>query len=118
MPTLKKRRNFISFRQYIRGETLAHELTDARHWSEGEVIDLLQDLLQILDFVHQNGVIHRDIKPDNLIRRTLDRQTRISRLWYGQTSNVNPIQGNFFYRVRWHPRLHAQRTGEGQATLC
>lgn len=63
---------FYLVQQYIRGETLTQELTPGRLWSEEEVIDLLQDLLQILDFVHQNGVIHRDIKPDNLIRRTLD----------------------------------------------
>ena len=71
---------FYLVQQYIRGATLTHELTEDfedsgkgdRQWSEVEVIELLQDLLQILDFVHQNGVIHRDVKPDNLIRRTLD----------------------------------------------
>ena len=37
--------------------------------SETYVIKLLEDLLNILDFVHQNNVIHRDIKPSNIIRR-------------------------------------------------
>ncbi|MEI6428134.1 MAG: protein kinase [Pseudanabaena sp. ELA607] len=40
--------------------------------SEGEVITILRDVLAILEFVHAEGVIHRDIKPDNLIRRKAD----------------------------------------------
>jgi serine/threonine-protein kinase len=33
---------------------------------------MLEEVLSILDFVHSHGVIHRDIKPDNLIRRNSD----------------------------------------------
>ena len=33
---------------------------------------LLQDVLPVLEFIHQNQVIHRDIKPDNLVRRQAD----------------------------------------------
>ena len=43
-----------------------------RSWTESQVIALLQDVLNILAFVHQYGVIHRDLKPDNLIRRDSD----------------------------------------------
>ena len=38
-------------------------------WQETAVIKLLQDILEVLDFVHQNHVIHRDIKPGNIMRR-------------------------------------------------
>lgn len=41
-------------------------------WPQERVIQLLQDVLEILEFVHQQGVIHRDLKPDNLIRRQRD----------------------------------------------
>ncbi len=41
---------------------------------EVEVIQILKDVLQVLEFVHSEGVIHRDIKPDNLIRRKKDRK--------------------------------------------
>ncbi|CAN1211105.1 Protein kinase domain-containing protein [Tumidithrix helvetica PCC 7403] len=40
--------------------------------SESEVVAILKDVLDILAFVHSEGVIHRDIKPDNLIRRKKD----------------------------------------------
>ena len=42
--------------------------------SEVEVIQVLKDVLDVLEFVHSEGVIHRDIKPDNLIRRKKDRK--------------------------------------------
>lgn len=42
--------------------------------SEVEVLKILQDVLDVLEFVHSEGVIHRDIKPDNLIRRKKDRK--------------------------------------------
>lgn len=41
-------------------------------WDEDQVIFLLQDILEILEFVHQQNVIHRDVNPYNLIRREKD----------------------------------------------
>jgi serine/threonine protein kinase, bacterial len=63
---------FYLVQQYIEGHTLSKELAPDRLWSETQVIELLQDCLNILDFIHAKGVIHRDVKPDNLIRRTAD----------------------------------------------
>ncbi|MGK7946782.1 MAG: SUMF1/EgtB/PvdO family nonheme iron enzyme [Microcystaceae cyanobacterium] len=58
--------------EYIAGETLAQELQKNGVFKEAEIWQLLKDVLSILQFVHQNNVIHRDIKPDNLIRRSKD----------------------------------------------
>ena len=63
---------FYLVQQYIEGHTLNQELISGQPWSEERVIELLQDCLNILDFVHSKGVIHRDVKPDNLIRRQSD----------------------------------------------
>jgi serine/threonine protein kinase len=41
---------------------------------EVEVLKILKDVLDVLEFVHSEGVIHRDIKPDNLIRRKKDQK--------------------------------------------
>ncbi|MFN6460928.1 MAG: serine/threonine protein kinase [Nostoc sp. DedVER02] len=63
---------FYLVQEYIEGHTLAEELISGKPWSESQVIQLLQEVLEILEFVHRQGVIHRDIKPDNIIRRASD----------------------------------------------
>jgi serine/threonine protein kinase, bacterial len=63
---------FYLVQQYIEGHTLSQELNSGQIWTEAQVISLLKDCLNILDFIHAQGVIHRDVKPDNLIRRSQD----------------------------------------------
>lgn len=63
---------FYLVQEFIEGQPLSVELPPGKRWSETQVIQLLHEILSILDFVHPKGVIHRDIKPDNIIRRQLD----------------------------------------------
>ncbi|BAT52083.1 Serine/Threonine protein kinase [Nostoc sp. NIES-3756] len=63
---------FYLVQEFIDGHTLTEELIPGNRWTESQVIHLLQEVLSILEFVHNQGVIHRDIKPDNIIRRTTD----------------------------------------------
>ncbi len=63
---------FYLVQEYIEGHTLTEELTLGQQWNESQVMQLLQEVLEILEFVHRQGVIHRDIKPDNIIRRVSD----------------------------------------------
>ncbi|WP_066376297.1 MULTISPECIES: serine/threonine protein kinase [unclassified Anabaena] len=65
---------FYLVQEYIEGHTLTEELIPGKRWSESQVIQLLQEVLTVLEFVHQQGVIHRDIKPDNIIRRASDKK--------------------------------------------
>ena len=65
-------REFYLVQEFIEGHTLSQELQPGQRWEESRVIALLQEVLKILEFVHFHGVIHRDIKPDNLVRRNSD----------------------------------------------
>jgi len=63
---------FYLAQELVEGEPLTNELTGGIIWSEAQVVGLLQDILQVLAFVHEQQVIHRDIKPPNLMRRRCD----------------------------------------------
>ncbi|QIR35572.1 serine/threonine protein kinase [Tolypothrix sp. PCC 7910] len=67
---------FYLVQEFIEGHSLTEELPINKKcgdiWSETQVVDFLEDVLGILDFVHSQGVIHCDIKPENLIRRAAD----------------------------------------------
>ncbi|AFY59628.1 serine/threonine protein kinase [Synechococcus sp. PCC 6312] len=65
---------FYLVQDFIEGHVLRTELPLGCCWSEAQVIQMLTDALQILSFVHRCGVIHRDIKPDNLMRRVSDQK--------------------------------------------
>ena len=59
--------------QLIVGESLRQQL-DQGAFNEKQIWELLADLLPVLQFIHNRQVIHRDIKPDNIMRRQSDRR--------------------------------------------
>lgn len=67
---------FYLVQEFIEGNALTAELPIHQNWGclwhEAEVIKFLKDVLEILEFVHSQGVIHCDIKPENIIRRAFD----------------------------------------------
>ncbi|PZV18951.1 MAG: serine/threonine protein kinase [Pseudanabaena sp.] len=65
---------FYLVQEFIEGHTLDRELSNGRKWNQKELISALWDILHVLAFVHKSQVIHRDIKPPNLIRRKRDRK--------------------------------------------
>lgn len=63
---------FYLVQEWIDGRDLSYEFQSGQPLSEHYVITILYDLLDVLERVHQKGVIHRDIKPSNIMRRHKD----------------------------------------------
>jgi serine/threonine protein kinase len=55
--------------EFISGKSLLQEMQEFGAFDEEKIWALLHELLPVLQFLHQNRVIHRDVKPANLIRR-------------------------------------------------
>jgi serine/threonine-protein kinase len=60
--------------EWIEGETLSDRIQASGQFSDRQVRDLLTSLLPVLEFVHSQKILHRDIKPDNIIFRQKDGQ--------------------------------------------
>ena len=59
---------FYLVQEYIHGATLARLVRRYGVQSEKQVIEFLWEMLHVLDYIHRNQVIHRDIKPQNIIQ--------------------------------------------------
>jgi serine/threonine protein kinase, bacterial len=53
-------------------QLLRHKLKQGKTFTEIEITEFLTQILPVLGYIHSLGVIHRDISPDNLIRRQSD----------------------------------------------
>ena len=76
---------FYIVQEFIDGETLEEEVQRKGNFTEAEVIEVLENMLNILQFVHEHNSIHRDLKPSNLMR---DQQGKLYLLDFGAVKRV------------------------------
>ncbi|HEY5996832.1 MAG TPA: protein kinase, partial [Candidatus Deferrimicrobiaceae bacterium] len=53
--------------EYLRGYTLAHLLNSVRPMPETDAVKLAARICEGLAYMHENGVTHRDLKPQNIM---------------------------------------------------
>ena len=63
---------FYLVQEWVEGSTLTETVRHNGRLTETEVTALLASLLPVLDFIHSRHIVHRDIKPDNIILRASD----------------------------------------------
>ena len=59
--------HFFLVQEFIPGPSLVTEILSERALPEPQVTKLLKEILSVLEFVHAKGVVHRNLKADNLI---------------------------------------------------
>ena len=80
---------FYLIQEYIEGHTLSEELPPVQNvQNESFVMEMLKQVLEVLEFVHQHRVIHRDLKPTNIIRCAQD--NRLVLIDFGAVKLMQP----------------------------
>ncbi len=52
---------------FISGESLRTKLAREGELPVAEAVKILREIVDALSYAHRNGVVHRDIKPDNVL---------------------------------------------------
>ncbi len=56
--------------EYVEGKTLYDDLSRGKIFSEQEALDIIIQLANALNHAHKQGLIHRDVKPKNIMINT------------------------------------------------
>jgi serine/threonine-protein kinase len=56
--------------EYVEGTTIKQELEEGKVFDEHEAAEVVLQVCQALDHAHRRGLVHRDVKPGNIIRTT------------------------------------------------
>ncbi len=86
--------------EYVDGVTLQQYVTGDRTLTTNQVIDVMYQCAKGLDYVHRQGVIHRDLKPGNIMLST-DGEVKImdfsiTHFDYGESAPTS-VQGSPMY---------------------
>ena len=52
---------------YVQGQNYREILSDRGALPEPEVLKFMENILQVLNYIHRSNIIHRDIAPDNIM---------------------------------------------------
>jgi serine/threonine protein kinase len=79
---------FYLVQQFIEGQSLFQEMRQQGAFTERQIRDVLADVLPVLRFIHKHQVIHRDITPNNILRRPDGRLILID---FGVAKQLNQV---------------------------
>jgi eukaryotic-like serine/threonine-protein kinase len=107
--------DFYLVQEFIDGHALTQEILPGERLSESAVLTLLKDILEVLAFVHQNNIIHRDIKPQNLMRRYSDQ--KIVLIDFGSIKKIGALGAGLTISVGT-PGYMPSEQAKGKPKLC
>ena len=71
--------DFVFFAMgYVEGQTLGERIRAQGPLDVAEGVRMLREIASALDYAHERGVVHRDVKPDNILVDTLTGRPHVS----------------------------------------
>ncbi len=80
--------------ELVEGESLRRLIKQQRVIAPATAVEIIRQVCEALDDAHQHKVIHRDIKPDNIIVRSTTNGWRVKVLDFGIAKLRDDIAGN------------------------
>ena len=93
--------------EYVAGESLGEKVSRDGPLDEVEAIRLTVQVCQALQHMHSQGIIHRDVKPDNILV-TREGQVKLTDLGLGKQLLAD--QNLTRRAAAWGRRLHGRRS--------
>lgn len=107
--------DFYLVQEFIDGHALTQEIVPGQRLNENTVLNLLKDILEVLAFVHQHDIVHRDIKPQNLMRRSSD--GKIVLIDFGSIKKIGALGAGLTIAVGT-PGYMPSEQAKGKPKLC
>ena len=95
---------FYFVMEFVEGHSLRHFLAQ-KSVSQRDVLDYLPQIGEALQYAHDSGIVHRDVKPENII---VDRRNRVRLVDFGLAKWLGSARGDGAARHggRRHLGLH------------
>ncbi|MGE5342924.1 MAG: two-component regulator propeller domain-containing protein [Candidatus Omnitrophota bacterium] len=101
----QSKNNLFIAMELLQGKTLTQKITDEKRLEMGEAIHIMRQVSDALAKIHSKNIIHRDIKPDNIMLVT-----------QGEDHNFVKILDFGLAKTQYQTRL--TQTGVVMGTIC
>lgn len=80
--------------EYLAGGELLDLITDSDHLSEKNSKQVIREVLQAVQYLHARGIVHRDVKPENILCVNRAWPLRVKLTDFGLSKMVGNASGN------------------------
>jgi len=84
--------NFYLVMEYMSGGDVFDRIVQRSHYTEKDARDLIRNVLKAVQFIHDHGCAHRDLKPQNLLLQTAEDDATIKVADFGFAKRVHTPQ--------------------------